>query len=99
MTIETELQALQLCERQSIKYVSARRIGQNVFVFGVSRDDYGEIWIIRFDAEDEHVLSECVFNFSLENQPEIPLCVINDVALLHDWMRESSGERGLAREH
>ncbi len=99
MSIETEAEGLKLCGRQSIKFVSARRIGQSVYVFGTSRDDYGEIWTIRFDDDDEHILSECIFNFSLENQPEIPLCVLNDIAELNDWMREVGTNRGLAREH
>lgn len=98
MSIETEAEGLKLCGRQSIKFVSAHRIDQNIYVYALDRDDYGQVWVMQFNDADEHRLSECVFTFSLAEQPKIPLCIVNDVSRLHDYMRDRT-TRGLAREY
>ena len=90
------LEGERLCARLSIKFVSAEACDQNIYVKGIWRD-YGEVWVLRYNDKDEHTLSERLLRFSLFSEPEIPLCIIDDVARLHDWMRDRDERgRGLA---
>lgn len=103
------LEGEQLCTRQSLKFISARRDGQNIIVRAVSRatgqlatfHEHGEIWVIRFDEHDEHKLSERLLRFDLTavgngTNPDIPFCIIQDVCKLYDYMRDRKQQRGLA---
>ena len=91
---DATLEGEQLCQRQSIKFESACIRGESIYVSATSRG-YGEIWVMRYHEDNgEHFLSERLFRFELFGDPDIPTCIIDDVARLHEYMRDRD-QRGL----
>ena len=99
MFIDKELEAEALCARQSLRFLRVEALHDEhvLYVQGISRDQYGEVWRMDFDAEGEHAMSERVLRFDLTGEPNIPLCVIDDARRLHDYMRDRD-QRGLATD-
>lgn len=97
---DRELEAIALCDRQSIRFLSVEQLAdENVlYVRAISRDQYGEVWRLDFNEDGtEHKFSERVLRFSLFGEPTVPLCIIDDAARMHAYLRERDNA-GLARD-
>lgn len=92
-----EVEAHALCARQSITFLSCEPLREEnvLYVRAISRDQYGEVWRLDFNDEGEHNLSERVLRFSLFGEPTVPLCIIDDAARMHAYLRERTNA-GLA---
>jgi len=96
---EATLKAESMCARQSIHYLSCHEVDDNtLYVHAHARDKWGEIWVMRFDDDGAHNLSECILRFPFHGEPpKIPHCIISDVVKLNEWMHERTDRRrGLA---